>query len=391
MSLGRSLVLTGLGLVLGATVTGSSLALREAGRTLSWIEAAAAVSNRGTAKADRARDAADYRDRLRSRGLTEDEIKPLVLAMLAGGIEGEGPFTSRAYWRDERADAIRARLARLGAESGVRGALREIYGPAAERDEAFAAFFRPLGGRFDFLASQAQLRWREARLRAALERVETEEARAPRALMVRRGEPGSGASSGAGPALGIADPTAGAAKLLGARDGFEVALRDSNLAEQLRRLGLGFSEAEFRETYRLLAALLGEPAGPEAYGSARRALRKLLGSDRFDRLWASRDPVFGVVAPLLRSRGITEETVFAVYGVMNRSQDDLADAARLNAVDPERAIEVAREAAARERTRLEALIGADLAGRVLTARAQAFLERGRPASLDSSQLQGEYP
>jgi site-specific recombinase XerC len=208
-------------------------------------------------------------------------------------------------------------------------------------------------------------------------------------LRVRYEASRTGWSEGAGARLD-ADPAAEAETLLGARSGYEVALRDSALAEQLRTSGVELTEAEFRETYRVLATLSAGPSA-DAFGSAREALRSLLGSDRFDRVWAGRDAVFAVVAPLLRRQGIAEATVLAAYSVMNRSQDELVQATRLNAIDPARAIELAREVAAREEARLGSLIGAELARRVLTARAQAFLERSPVASLDSSPSQGESP
>ena len=78
---------------------------------------------------------------------------------------------------------------------------------------------------------------------------------------------------------------------------------------------------------------------------------------------------------MLRSHRIVEETIYAAYAVMSRTEDELARAAEINAHDPARAIELARGAAAREEAQLADLVGPELAKQVLTARAQAFLER----------------
>jgi hypothetical protein len=313
---------------------------------------------------------AAYARHLRTLGLTDEEAKTLVLARLQA-LEGRSAAPARfRYWaREGTAAALRTAAEQLVAADRVRGALREIFGAGAADDPIFARLFRPLDERLPFLTSEQQVRLHKARIDFRLA------AEGPAAGTEQRlaGRPVS-----AGPSTSMPHPEvstswrAALATILDDELLFEYELRESPLAEHLRNSGVDLTEAEFRETYAALA-MLDERADATAYRDARAALRALLGSQRFDHLWAGRDPAYPVVQQILRAHDLPEPTVLAAYGVINRTQDALVDATLANR-DPARAINDAREIAAREQEQLAALVGDEIAKQVLTARAQALFE-----------------
>lgn len=319
-----------------------------------------------------ARNLSDYYRDLRALGLAHEQTKPLILAELEQRAEqslGRGRFR---YWLRDGGRTAEDAKRRLVAAEAIRGALRAIYGPGAADDPKFKRYFRPLDARLEFLSSEQQLRVEKARVDFAAGHAR-----------FASGRPRQG-----GPAAGGAERVpleydAAWQKALGAMlDApllFEYSLRESALAEQLRSAGIELDEAEFREAYALLAEL-DASAGAARFREVRAALRALLGTERFDRLWAGRDPAFAVVGKLMRARDFSDATIVAAYGVLNAAQDDLAELAALNERDPLRAIERAREITAREEAALGDLVGAALARQILTARAQALYELSqRPA------------
>lgn len=339
--------------------------------------ALARSSGSGPTSAAAAGNISAYYRRLLELGLAADETKPLLLAQLeqhAGRALAAAPFR---YWLPgggaTAADAAR----RLEAGDAMRAALQAVYGGAAAEEPSFRRLFRPLDERLGFLTSEQQIRLVRARVDARARARGAGLTRAPNAVA-----PGAEAPRAA-PIQAEPDRAALAA-FLDDRLLFEYELRESGLAEQLRNAGIEFSEAEFRETFSLLTALTRTPT-PETYRRVRSELRALLGTERFDRLWAERDPVYAIVRELMGRRGYSEATILAAYGVVNRAQDALAEAAAIAARDPLRSIERTREISAREERELADLVGPDLSQQILTARAQGLFELSRRASFDTNQ------
>jgi hypothetical protein len=261
----------------------------------------------------------------------------------------------------------------------VRSGLRKIYGGGAAEDPAFARVFRPLDVRLEFLSSGQQLRIQRARHEHERSARAASDAGAAGFMAGRS----VAASVGGVPAHVSREHDVAwqeaLASILDEQLLFEYALRESGLAEQLRNCGVAFTEREFRETYALLAEL-DEHSGAESYRRARRALHALLGTQRFDRLWASRDPVYAAVHELMRRRNYPEPTILAAYGVLNTSQDALAEIAVTSGRDPVRQMVAAREIGAREEKQLTEIVGAELARQILDARVRVLLEMSaRPA------------
>jgi hypothetical protein len=298
-----------------------------------------------------------YRE-LRARGFAHDETKALLLEHLRRAHEAE-PQHPVAYWQPRGSAIAERRLAALAADEPVRAALRAVYGVEAEKDPAFAALFQPLAETLPFLSSQEQLAVLRVRLAREAELAATAAACALGAAAARC----EAAPARDSELEGLADE-------LGAGTLFEIGVRESALAAQLRGAGLGFSEAEFRETYAILAAL--DARGAAGMREARHALRATLGGPRFDRLWASRDPVFAAVERVLGELGHTSDQRLAAYGILNRTQDALIDAAEAAAADPRRGADLARAALAAERAQLGGLLEPRAAEKLLAERSSVL-------------------
>jgi hypothetical protein len=309
---------------------------------------------------------------LRSLGLTDDDTKPLILAQIRSTERARLSHREFRYWaQDGDAELLQVAADELAALDRIRDALAQIYQRPAE-DPVFAQLYRPYDDRLPFLSSQQQLQLQAGRLRFRLAAARGMDMGGERSI---EHTPMNARAPGLHPESApewrsfletILDPAAL----------FEYELRESPLAGELRRAGIELSETEFREVHRALATLANDP-DTIAYRETRVALRKLLGSQRFDELWAGRDPVYPIVSQLLRARGFPETAIFAAYGVLNRAQDAFVDAAALTVRDPARGVVAASEISANEERQLAGIVGDDIATQILTARAQALFEMGR--------------
>jgi hypothetical protein len=300
---------------------------------------------------------------LRSLGLTEREVKQLVLARLEAYVARSLQPSRYRYWRRNGGYDAEETGRRLAAANAVRAGLLEMYGDAVVDDSVFKRVFRPLDDRLEFLTSAQQLRIQKARIEHARSAPQNAGPGVPRIPLEYRPEWRDALAS-----------------ILDGELWLEYALRESALAEQLRNAAVELSETEFREVFMVLAELEKTP-GPATLRKARGDLRALLGTQRFDRLWAARDPVYEVVRELMAKRGAQEGAIHAVYGVMNAAQDAFAEVAAMTDRDPMRAMETAREIAAAEERQIADLVGAELAKHIMTARVQALLGTSRRADL----------
>jgi len=292
---------------------------------------------------------------LRRAGVGHAAARPLIGAWLAQRKAAALRREVVPYWRLQDRATERARAERITREAGTRRELISLYGGAATLDPYFAVLFEPLGPQFAFLTSEEQLA-----VQRALVGID------------------SGSGAGAGTAAGLpchrsggpsAQPAARfvpGADALGEAAAFEYGLRISPLATELRQARLDLTEAEFRAAFGLLAELDAEPT-VATHARVRTALRDLLGTTRFDRLWSQRDPVYPEVVRVLQGRGLAPRVIEAAYAVMSRAQEKLLDAARQSG-DPGRLGEAARRIVNEERLELEAVVGAAATRALLAAR-----------------------
>ncbi len=298
-----------------------------------------------------------YLDTLLARGLALEETKPLLLARLVReampAVQGRG---ADEYWRsDFTAGALGRLRARHAAADRVRSVLAMLYGPQASRDPAFRQLFAPLDERYAFLEPEQQRALQKFQLERQLG--EATSAKAPSAAV--------GAPRPPARTAGTAELEHELAALLGSAAAKQYLYRFSPLAEQLRAANLELSEPQFGAAFDRLTQLEAAPADAKTFSRVRTELRNVLGQQRFTRLWATRDPLFDVLARAARTQSLSETTLLSVYALFNDAQDRLAAAAqRYAAVDPPRAGAEMRAIQADMQQRLADLVGED-AGRAL--------------------------
>jgi hypothetical protein len=328
----------------------------------------AAVSERGGVHA--------YLEALLTRGLSREETKALVLARLvADSASTNDPRTASEYWRsDYSIAAVEGVGRRIAAADRVRAALLALYGPSARRDPVFEWLFAPLDARYTFLASEQQLALQKLQLERLLAQAKSLSAgAAPPPFSV------DGASSSR--ASVTAEILQDVRTRLGANAALEYAYRFSPLAEQLRSAAIDLSGGEFRSAFDALLQFETTAADPRSFAHTREQLRSTLGAARFTRLWAARDPYFGVIAAAGRQQGLVDGTVLAAYAIFNDSQDRFAAAAdRYAAVDPQSAGVELHRIHDDMRQRLSALVGEEAATALVRAAARLSVSMQSPST-----------
>ncbi len=117
-------------------------------------------------------DAMRLRRMLLASGLSEQQIKPLLVAYLDAQISRSLAKPGANYWQASAEPVAKPRL-ELELEKRreeVRGLLVSIYGAGAANDLALAGFFRPLQDRVPFLSSEQQIALHHLRLQRQVER-----------------------------------------------------------------------------------------------------------------------------------------------------------------------------------------------------------------------------
>jgi hypothetical protein len=292
----------------------------------------------------------EYFETLRSQGLSDTEAKTLLLARLEARARELAVEPPPPYWQRDAGSTVASAL-RLSAElDHARAALVEAFGAEAEREPTFARLFRPLDPTFSFIGSAQQVAIQKLRLER---QVDTLARAAPSNATTAANEFAENLGT-------LLDPTAV----------HEYLLRDSPLAEQLRKSGVDFTEGEFRETFGVLRNLEESIPDAESYANARSALRALLGARRFTILWSGRDPLYSSVQRAGKEHSLDDEKLLSVYELINDHQDALLEVTQSANGDPQRQSQGLREAQTRLETRLSGLVGAEVAADIERSYAQ---------------------
>ena len=296
-------------------------------------------------------------------GLERHEAKRLLFATLevAAVAAIESPW--ERYW--QRGDPASEYARGLQKAYGrVRQELEHELGAEAAASPEFYRAFRPLEAQFAFLSGPEQIELQERRLRSRERSAAASEIGMPgRPAATQRFQ----AATASGVPLDFLAPAAA----------FEVTLRDSPRAEQLRRSGIELEEHEFREAFALLEQ--ADSAGDlVAQAATQQRLRTLLGAQRFAAVAAVRDPLFDVVMRVAREHGLETTKSAAAYEVLSDAQGQLLDLAAAQ-IEGERAATAAATIAAAERGRLEAAVGETAAAAILAAREEFYVGAGRGA------------
>jgi hypothetical protein len=274
------------------------------------------------------------------------------------------PRTASEYWRsDYSIAAVEGVGRRIAAADRVRAALLALYGPSARRDPVFEWLFAPLDARYTFLASEQQL---------ALQKLQLER------LLAQAKSLSAGAAP---PPFSVDGASSSRASVTAEILQDEYAYRFSPLAEQLRSAAIDLSGGEFRSAFDALLQFETTAADPRSFAHTREQLRSTLGAARFTRLWAARDPYFGVIAAAGRQQGLVDGTVLAAYAIFNDSQDRFAAAAdRYAAVDPQSAGVELHRIHDDMRQRLSALVGEEAATALVRAAARLSVSMQSPST-----------
>ena len=293
-------------------------------------------------------------------GLERHEAKRLLFATLEVAAVAAIKSPWERYWQpgDPAAEYARALQEAYGR---VRQELEHELGAEAAASPEFYRAFRPLDAQFAFLSGPEQVELQERRLRSRERTAAAAETVIPTATQcllpaTARGVP-----------LDFLAPAAA----------FEVTLRDSPRAEQLRRSGIELEEHEFREVFALLEQ--ADSAGDLAAQAATQPrLRTLLGAQRFAAVAAVRDPLFAIVMRVALEHGLDTTKSAAAYEALSDAQGQLLDLAAAR-VEGERAATAAAAIAAAERGRLDATVGETVAAAILAAREEFYVGAGRGA------------
>jgi hypothetical protein len=313
----------------------------------------------------------EYFETLLARGLSDTEAKTLLLARLEARARELAVEPPPPYWQRDTGSALASAL-RLSAElDHARAALVEAFGAEAEREPTFARLFRPLDPVFSFISSAQQIAIQRHKLEQQVALADAVQ-RAPVAEPLSRAPSNATAAANKfAESLGtMLEPTAF----------HEYSLRDSPLAEQLRRSGVEFTEAEFRETFDILRRLERSIPDTGSYANARGELRALLGGRRFSILWASRDPLLSTVRRAGEKHSLDNEKLLSVYELFNDHQDALLEVTRSASGDLGRQSRSLREAQTRLETRLSGLVGVEVAADIERSYAQQAMSLSQEAN-----------
>jgi len=319
-------------------------------------------------------DVGAYREALLGRGLTFEETKPLVLAwLLTESARASRSNESDDYWRSAYAVAAVEKVRRRAAAADqVRAELIALYGPQASLDPVFAPLFMPLDDRYAFLQSEKQL---------ALQKLQFDRQSKQARSALTKPAPAALESSVSARESATAQAWQELRAGLGAEAALEYLYRFSPLADQLRSANIDLTDVEFRGAFATLLQFETAAADPQTFTRTREALRTALGDERFTRLWAARDPLFGVIAGAGRQQGLADGAIVAAYAVFNDAQDRLAAAAdRFAAVDPPRAAAELRGVQQDMQQRLASLVGQDAANALMRASTQFAISMRQTSS-----------
>ncbi len=357
----RSLLKTGaLAASLIANAALASALLSERAPQPAPRNAFAAAARRGGADSPRA-----LLDRWSGLGLDAHAARELLLAELETAALDAVAAPPDRYWQSRNVALAEHALEVAAARAGVRRRLDALFGSAAASMPEFVRLYRPLDGELPFLSSAEQLAVADRRLQRLRERAAT---RSLTSLETPAAQPAAAPSAGAS-----ADPELDAWRaVLPEGAAFEVALRESPLAELLRTCGTALTEAEFRDTYALLASRSAASPDAQAQLEVRRALRLRLGAERFHRVWSARDPLAPALARAGRAAGLDDAAIARAYAVLDDAQERLLEVADRGGGVDAAGVEAARAAAADERRELEGAVGETAAAALLAARREVY-------------------
>lgn len=306
-------------------------------------------------------DYAQYRDTLLSRGMSEAEVKALLLLRLEGDARAHVSRSSK-YWLPHEVSDIEDALQLLDELDRGRATFAAIFGADVDRDPAFAPLYRPLDPILSFLSSAQQIRLQRLKLEDQLTMTKV-----ARKALLERSAPNNFLLTAASEAdrsarMHFHDKLVAEIKepLL-----TEYLLRDSPLASQLHASDVRFTEQEYRSAFSILNRLDGSAPDQKMYAESRSSLRAVLGSRRFAQVWSVRDPTFPILEDVTRDLSLSEDTFLSVYELFNNHQDEIVGVALASGGDSARLTEGLHSVQARFDQELSGLVGNNVADAIV--------------------------
>jgi hypothetical protein len=286
-------------------------------------------------------------DKLRAAGVDESILRQLMLAtinrdhLLVLANQPESP-----YWLPDQENAEDRLNNALSWEQERRDQLIGLFGADIIDDPLFVEIFKPLNDTLGFLSSDKQIQLDELRRRDDAQ---------TQALF--RG--GFTQESRTDLAEQRSNTQRQITELLGVDDGFEYQLRESRLAQRMRReLGsFDYSEAEFRDIFAIRQQNEGNEQATRFLNrgefrtqreQSEDEIRDYLGNSRYQEYARSQDPAYRSLQSIGERYGNTTAEINDVYAIAQGTQEQINDLREGNTlsreVRTERINEVRQEA-----------------------------------------------
>lgn len=299
---------------------------------------------------------------LREQGFAESTIRQLMLAKInQDRLQAEANVQNTPYWLRSEADREQQLTQDLDWEEERRQQLMNLFGEDIAEDPLFASIFKPLNKTLGFLSSDKQIRLDElqrldeAKTQSLFRNGFTEESRAD--LAAQRETLQREIS-----------------ELLGIGDTFEYQLRESRLADVMRR-GLDdfdYSEAEFRdifnirsqnEGYELSSRFINRSEFRQQREQSAEQIRSYLGDTRYQEYARSQDPAYRSLQSIGERYGNSTAEINDVYAIAQETQEQI-DSLRNTTLDRDERSERISALRSEAFERIEEIAGKDTADSV---------------------------
>jgi len=315
---------------------------------------------------------------LRERGLSEDLVRQMVLAAINRDFlaQEQSRQIETPYWQRPERDRYETVMAALSNEEAKRTLLLEIFGEDIVEDPVFADLFKPLSETLAFLSSDKQI---------ALD-------------SLRRSGQAASTVQGSGflredrteIRATAADLSRAIQELLTPDEYLEVQLRDSRLAQTIKRNmdGMDYGEQEFRDIFQIRNALESDterasgPGGRDAYIAAREAtneqVRDYLGEKRFTEYERLQDPLFRSLKTVGERYNASDADVVAVYDMTSQANSQIRELSQNKQLSTQETRQRVEKIQAETQSDIVDLVGEDAAKSVLdNTRRYNFRRSGR--------------
>ena len=302
---------------------------------------------------------------LRERGLSEYLVRQMVLAAINRDFlaEEQSRQITTPYWQRPERNRYETVMTALSNEEAKRTLLLDIFGEDIAEDPVFAGLFKPLDEALAFLSSDKQIALDSLRRSGQA------------AIMVQ----GSGflREDRTEIRATAADLNRAIEELLTPDEYLEVQLRDSRLAQSIKRNmdGMDYGEQEFRDIFQIRHALESDaeqasgPGGRDAIIAAREAtneqVRDYLGDERFTEYERLQDPLFRSLKTVGERYNASDADVVAVYDLTNQANTEIRALSQNKQLTAQETRQRVEQIQAEMQNEIVDLVGKDAADSVL--------------------------